>query len=342
MIAALSMVGDPLPWLLLGVIGLCVIAYVLTGGADFGGGAWDLLARGPRAAQQRDLVEHAIAPIWEANHIWMIVIVVLVFTGFPRAFAAIAVALHVPIAMALVGIVLRGAAFSFRGYGLQPDAQRAAWGRVFAWASVATPFCLGLVVAGLSSGAIRVADGRVTTGFFAGFTSSFAVCVGLFALALFTLLAAVYLTLDAEGGSPLQEDFRRRAIATELVAGVMAALTAWRASVDAPALFSGLVSQSWSIAVQLLTASAAATTLLALWKRRYTLARLAVITQVGLVVLGWGLAMDGHLLLPDIHVQTAGLRADVVRPVLWILAGGSVVLGPALWLLYRVFKRPSR
>lgn len=333
------MIGDPLPWVLLSVIGVSVIAYVLTGGADFGGGAWDLLARGPRAERQRELVEHAIAPIWEANHIWMIVIVVLVFTGFPDAFAAIAVALHVPIAMALVGIVLRGAAFSFRGYGLQPDAQRAAWGRVFAWASVGTPFCLGLVVAGLSSGEIRVDDGHVTTGFFVGFTSSFAVCVGLFSLALFTMLAAVYLTLDAEDGSPLQDDFRRRAIAAEIVAGVMAALTAWRASVDAPALFSGLLHQPWSLAVQIATAAAAATTLASLFGRRFALARVAVIVQVALVVLGWGLAMDGHLLQPDVHVQSAGLRAAVVRPVLWILAGGTVVLAPALWLLYRVFKR---
>lgn len=339
MIAAFAVSGDPLPWILLAVIGICVIAYVLTGGADFGGGAWDLLARGPRAQRQRELVEHAIAPIWEANHIWMIVIVVLVFTGFPHAFAAIAIALHVPIAMALVGIVLRGAAFSFRSYGLQPDSRRAAWGHVFAWASVATPFCLGLVVAGLSSGAIRVADGQVTTGFFVGYSSAFAVCVGLFALVLFTMLAAVYLTLDAEDGSPLQEDFRRRALVTELVAGVMAALTAWRASVDAPALFSGLVLKPWSMTVQVLTAGAAAATLLALWTRRFRLARLAVVAQVTLVVLGWGLAMDGHLVLPDVHVQTAGLRASVVRPVLWILAGGSVVLGPALWLLYRVFKR---
>lgn len=334
--------GDPLPEVLLGVIGVAVIAYVLTGGADFGGGVWDLLAAGPRAREQRSLVEHAIAPIWEANHIWMIVVVVLLFTGFPEAFAVVAVALHVPITLALVGMVLRGAAFTFRGYGLPAPPERARWGHVFAWASALTPACLGLTLGGISSGAIRVVDGRVTTGFFAGWTTPFALCVGLFSVVLFALLAAVYLTLDADDGSALQDDFRRRAIGAELVAGGVAALTAWRASVDAPLLYSGLLGQAWSIPVQGLTAVAAVTTLGALVRRQWSLARIAVAAQVTLVVLGWALAMRGHLVLPDVHVGAAGLRAAVVRPVLWILAGGSVLLAPALWLLYRVFKsRPG-
>src|SRR5687768_2060141 len=148
------------------VVGAALVAYVLTGGADFGAGVWDLLASGPRRDAQRKAIEHAIAPIWEANHIWLILVVVLVFTGFPVGFAALGIALHVPIALALVGIVLRGAAFAFRGYGIPTELasqaahaavdKGSAWGRVFAWSSLLTPICLGLVVGGMSSPAIRI------------------------------------------------------------------------------------------------------------------------------------------------------------------------------------------
>src|SRR6185369_1429317 len=93
-----------------------LILYALLGGADFGGGLWDLLASGPRAAAQRELVERAIAPVWEANHVWLVLLVVLLFSAFPTAYAAVSVALHVPLALMLVGIVLRGSAFTFRHY----------------------------------------------------------------------------------------------------------------------------------------------------------------------------------------------------------------------------------
>jgi cytochrome d ubiquinol oxidase subunit II len=332
--------SDPLPLVLIGVVGLAVVAYVLTAGADFGAGIWDLLARGPRAARHRTLIEHAIAPIWEANHIWMILVVVLLFTGFPVAFSVVAIALHIPITAALVGIVLRGTAFTFRSYGLQSAGTRRRWGGVFAWSSAVTPIFLGMTLGALSTGEIRVREGLVTTGFVAGWTTPFAIGVGIFALVLFTLLAAVYLTVDAEDDRPVQEDFRRRAIVTELLAFAVAAAVAWRASVDAPQLYAGLRHSTWSMPAQGVTAAAAVTVLVALWQRRYPLARLAVIVQVGMITVVWGLAMDGHLVMPDVTIETAGLRPIVVRPVLWILAGGSVVLAPALWFLYRVFKSP--
>ncbi len=334
--------AEPLAIVLLGVIGLGVVAYVVTAGADFGAGVWDLLASGPRAQRQREIIEHAIAPIWEANHIWMIVVVVLLFTGFPEAFSAVAIALHLPITAALIGIVLRGTAFTFRSYGLQSSSLRDRWGDVFAWSSAMTPVFLGMTIGALATGQIRVTESVVTTGFVAGWTSPFAFGVGAFALVLFALLAAVYLTVDAEGEPAVQEDFRRRALVSEVVAGVVAAIVAWRASVDAPQLWQGLRHTDWSIPVQVSTAGAAATVIVALWLRRYRLARAAVIMQVGLVTVAWGVAMDGHLVMPDITIASAGMHPVVVEPVLWILAIGSLGLGPALWLLFRVFKsRPS-
>jgi cytochrome d ubiquinol oxidase subunit II len=326
------------------LLGVAVGAYVLTAGADFGGGVWDLLARGPRAQAQRDAISRAIAPIWEVNHIWMIFVVVMLFTVFPDAFAVVSVALHVPMLLVLVGIVLRGSAFVFRAYGLQPNEVRERWGRVFAWASAITPVFLGMTLAALSSGDIRVdASGLVTSGFFAGWTSPFALSVGLFALALCALLAAVYLAseADAEHEAELRDDFRRRALFSEAVAGLLAALVLWRAWIDAPLLFAGLLRASWSIPVQVATAAIAGGAILALQTRRLRLARVLVIIQVALVLLGWGLAMDGYLILPDMHLSRAGAEPSVLAVLPWVLLGGSLLFVPALLWLFRLFKGPS-
>ena len=326
------------------LLGVAVAAYALTAGADFGGGLWDLLASGPRRERQRELIADAIAPIWEVNHIWMIFIVVLLFTVFPTAFAVVTTALHLPMLLALIGIVLRGSAFVFRAYGMQPDAVRARWGRTFAWASTLTPVFLGTILAALSSGEITIArDGdlvQVTSGFFAGWTSPVALAVGAFALALFALLAAVYLARDAEltGEPELSDDFRRRALISEAVSGVLAALVLWLVWTDCPALFGGLLLAPWSLPAQVLTAIVAGATISALWFRRYNAARILVMAQVALVVLGWGLAMDGHLLLPGLHLTEAGAQPAVLASLPWVLAGGSVILVPALIWLFRLFK----
>lgn len=330
--------------LLGGAVGL----YVLTAGADFGGGVWDLLAGGPRRERQRELIAEAIAPIWEVNHIWMIFVVVMLFSVFPDAFAVVSTALHIPIVLALVGIVLRGSAFVFRAYGLQPNQTRARWGQVFAWASAVTPVFLGTIVAAVSSGAIELAwDPRgivhSSSGFLAGWTSPFALAVGAFSLVLFALLAAVYLAREAELSSPddraLSDDFRRRALLTEAVAFVLAMVVLWRARVEAPQLYSNLLQAPWSIPAQLLTATLAGAAIVALARHRLLLARILVMAQVACVVLGWGLAMDGHLLLPNLHVDQAGAEPAVLAALPWVLLGGAVLFVPALVWLFRVFKQ---
>lgn len=329
------------PMMVFVLLGVGVTAYVLTGGADFGGGLWDLLARGPRASAQREAIARAIAPIWEVNHIWMIFVIVSLFTAFPDAFAVVSTALHLPLLLALIGIVLRGSAFVFRAYGLQPNATRERWGRVFAWASTVTPVFLGMTLAALSSGEIRVDEsGYPTTGYFAGWTSPFAVMVGLFALALFALLAATYMAAhaDARGEFELRDDFRRRALICEAVAAILAGLVLWRASVDSPLLFTGLLHASWSIPVQVLTALIATAAILTLAYGRVHVARVLVMIQVALVVLGWGLAMDGYLILPDIHIDSAGAEPAVLRSLPLALLGGGALLVPALIWLFRVFE----
>src|SRR2546423_971239 len=161
--------------------------YALLAGADYGGGVWDLFARGPRADEQRALIAHAIGPIWEANHVWLILVVVILFTAFPAAFATITTALHIPLTLLLIGIVLRGSAFTFRTYDSQRDSVQRRWSRTFSIASIITPVLLGVIVGALSSGTIHLEDGTFTSSFLSSWLTPFPFAVGLFALSLFAL-----------------------------------------------------------------------------------------------------------------------------------------------------------
>lgn len=322
------------------LMGLALGVYLLTGGADFGGGMWDLVARGPRAEEQRKAIAHAIAPIWEANHIWVIFVVVLMFTIFPKGFAAIGIALHIPITAALVGIVLRGSAFVFRSYGLDTPTWKSGWGRVFAISSVLTPLCLGAALAGLATGDIRW-DGTVTSGYFAGWTSGFAWLTGVMTIALCALLAATYLTVETVGD--LRADFRRRALAAQVAVGVTGVAALGAAAGHAEGFFERLTGTGLGVAIIAVTMLAGVGTLVLLARDRFAPARIAVGVQALGAVAGYGWAMDGMLIRPDLPFTMAGARAETLAALGPVLIAGTIVLAPALWLLYRVFKgSPAR
>jgi cytochrome d ubiquinol oxidase subunit II len=328
-----------LPELLAGIILLVLNAYVLLGGADFGGGVWDLLARGPRKARQRELIAHAIGPVWEANHVWLILAVVLLFTCFPAAFARLAIALHVPLTLVLIGIVLRGSAFTFRSYGGEREQERT-WGRVFAVASLVTPVLLGVAVGAVASGAVGEEVPGTGKEFYAGYVAPwlapFPFAVGLFALACFAFLAAVYLTLEA-GDEDLREDFRRRAVGAGAVVFVAAALGLLLSPRGSP-VGAKLVAASWAPALHLLTGLAAVLAFVALGRRRYRAARVAAAAQVSFILWGWGLAQFPYLLPPDLTITRAAAPAVTLRLVLGALGLGALVLFPSLYYLFRVFK----
>jgi cytochrome d ubiquinol oxidase subunit II len=320
------------------VMGAGVIAYALTGGADFGGGVWHLFARGTARERddQRRAIEHAIAPIWEATHVWLIFVIVMMFTAFPRAFAAISIALHIPITLALVGIVMRGSAFVFYAYDLRGREHGRAWSLAFGISSLLTPLVLGAILGALSSGAIRWDGEHVTTGYLVGWTGLFALGTGVFATALFALLSAVYLAADTAGA--LSELYRKRALWMEGLCGVLAFAVFVLAEYEAPLLFVDLAGSSLTPPIQIATALAALTTIVLLFKRRVRAARFSVALQVGLVVIGWGFAMGGRIVLPDITLANAGTRSAVVSALLPALAVGALLLGPSLWYLFRIFK----
>ena len=322
-------------------------AYVLLGGADFGGGVWDLLATGRRRDQQRALIAHAIGPIWEANHVWLIFVVVLLFTCFPPAFAAIVTELHIPLTLMLFGIVLRGSAFTFRTYDSTASDVQRRWGLVFSWSSLLTPVALGTCVGAMASGAVgRIGGGASATPFLERFvlpwTTPFVLGVGVFALVLFAFLAAVYLTVEAEGDVGLQRDFRQRALASGLALFVCAFGTLALSREHAPRILTGVMRSPAAFPLQVTTAVTALVALSALVTRRYRVARMAAGAQASLILWGWGIAMYPYL-VPDSHtIQSAAAPAITLRLTLGAVALGALVLVPSLMYLFRVFKaRPS-
>lgn len=318
---------------LAGSILMALTAYALLGGADFGGGVWVLLASGPRKEQQRRLVAHAIAPVWEANHVWLILAIVLLFTCFPPAFARLAIALHVPLTLMLIGIVLRGSTFMFQSYG-------GGGGRVFASTSLVTPVLLGVCVGAIASGAMRMPSGTFVAGYVTPWLTPFALVVGLFALSCFAFLAAVYLTLEARERE-LQEDFRRRALMAAAVVGVVAGI-GLLVSPQAPLIERGLLATRWAAVLHVLTAVAALTVFAALWRRRYRIARIAAAAQVSLILWGWGISQYPYLVPPDLTIANSAAPRATLELVLIALIIGAMVLFPSLYYLFRVFKgRPA-
>jgi cytochrome d ubiquinol oxidase subunit II len=313
------------------------VLYALFGGADFGGGVWDLLASGPRKKEQRALIAHALGPVWEVNHIWLIVGVVLLFAGFPRAYAVLSVALHVPLTLLLLGIVFRGAAFTFRTYDTRGDAAQRQWGLVFSVASVIAPLLLGMCVAAVVSGAIRVEGRVVVSGFFASWLTPFAWGVGVLALCLFAFLAAVYLAHEA-ATPELREDFRRRALGSGVAVFVAALVVLLFARQGAPRVWQGLLHSPYALALHAGTALAAVAAFALLWTRRFQWARVAAAMQVGFIVLGWAASQHPYLVVPDVTLSGAAAGPTAQRMLLVALAVGALTVLPSLVLLFRVFR----
>ncbi len=327
------------------ILGLAMMValtfYVVLGGADYGGGVWDLLARGPRANAQRELIAKAIGPIWEANHVWLILIVVVLFTAFPRAFALIFTALHVPLLLILLGVILRGSAFIFRAEDRARGSTRlnaqGRGGNVFAMASLVTPVLLGVVIGAISSASIRAPGANESIRYFFTWFTPFPLAVGLFAVVLFALLAAAYLTLETDEPA-LQDDFRGRAIAAELVAGLLAAVVFLLAGKEAPAITATLAHSRWTLPLQISTALMALGTVIFLWTRRFRFARVCAAGQVILILWGWALAQYPYLVRPEMTIHNSGAPRATMQALLWALAVGGALLFPSYWYLFRVFK----
>lgn len=319
-----------------GLIIVALIAYAVLGGADYGGGVWDLFARGPRARQQRTLIAQAMGPVWEANHIWLIFAVVVLFTCFPAAFAVVGEALPVPISIALIGISLRGAAFAFRASYWAPSAFRDRMGTIFGVASLITPFGMGVALAALASGDITLnSAGEVNSSVWAGWITPFAIGVGALALSLVAYLAAAFLCLEAEG--ELRKDFRLRALGAAVAVGITATITLPLASDAVPSLWLSLT-QGVARPFLIIAPAFGLTSLVALYTRRHRLAAVAAVGQTAAILVGWGVASYPYLIYPTVTLAGAAAAPQVQLAILVGATVGLLVLVPSLWLLFRLFK----
>jgi cytochrome d ubiquinol oxidase subunit II len=319
------------------VLGALVV-YALLGGADFGSGVWDLLSRGPRATARRMLIARAIGPVWETNHIWVIVAVVVLFTAFPRGFAVISTSLFVPITLMLAGIVLRGAAFAFHHYQLHEEGSRPGWALLFAGSSLLTPILLGTIIGAVSSGEIRVnAEAPAAS---SAWLAPFPLAVGLLTLAVFCSLAAVYLIFETDDPD-LRDDFRIRAHWSCGAVAVLMVAVPLLARFGAPDFFHALLGSDWSAGVVFLAASAALGAQVSLLLRAYGLARACVAAQAAIILCGWGAAQYPFIVRPDLSIPSAVSPPATLRAILIALAAGALFLFPSIFALLRIFKKEA-
>ncbi|GAA0976409.1 Putative cytochrome bd menaquinol oxidase subunit II [Nocardioides aquaticus] len=320
-----------------------VLAYAVLGGADFGSGFFDLTAGGDReGAALRTRIDHSIGPVWEANHVWLIFVLVTWWSAFPRAFAAAMDTLILPLLLALLGIVLRGSAFAFRKYAATLGQARF-FGVVFAGSSLVTPFFLGATAGAIASGRVPL-DGR--DGVWSSWLTPTSVIGGLVAVGTCIFLAGCFLVADARRGGEdeLAETLRRRTLVVGLVTGlvVFAGLLPLRA--DAPTLWDGLTGRALPLVLVAFVAGLA--TLGLLLVRRYALARLTAVVAVASVVSGWGVGQLPWLLVDEVTVADAAGATATLQGLLVAFGLAAVLVLPPLVYLLRLtqteqWSRPS-
>jgi cytochrome d ubiquinol oxidase subunit II len=313
-------------------------AYVVFAGADFGAGLWYLLAGpGRRGRAIRDFSYHAMAPVWEANHVWLIFVLVVAWTAYPTAFGSIASTLALPLFVAAVGIILRGTAYALRSGAPQDRETEGATGFVFGASSILTPLALGAAVGAIASGRVPVgnAEGDLVT----SWLNATSLLIGALAVATAGYLAAVYLAGDAvrEGKPELARAFRVRALAMGLVAGALAVGGLAVLREDSRPLFDGLTSGA-GLAAVLVSALAGLVTLALVRAERYEPARFSAALAVAAIVAGWGIAQSPDL-LPGLTIEDAAAGRSTLWALLISIAAGLVILVPSLALLYGLVLR---
>ena len=335
-----------LPQVVAGTMMLSITAYVLLAGADFGGGVWDLLARGVRQAEQRKVIADAIAPVWEANHVWLILVVVLMFGCFPSAFAHFSTELHIPLTLMLIGVVLRASAFMFRSYDPGGHEKQARWGLVFSIASLLTPVLLGICIGTVAAGNIPMSTaGHVSRTFVERFVNPwvtpFAFSVGGLTLALFALLAATYLTVETRDHT-ICEDFRKRALWAMGAVTLMAALSLFLAGRDAPLVYQRLTTGWRALLLIGATAVFSLAAIFALLKRSFLMARAAVGAQASFIVWGWAWSQYPYLMPPDRTIESLAAPRATLLWTMGVLIVGTMILLPSFLYLFRIFKSADR
>jgi cytochrome d ubiquinol oxidase subunit II len=314
-----------------------VVLYVVLAGADFGAGLWLLLSgRGERGARIREQAHHSMAPVWEANHVWLIFVLTVTWTAYPSFFGSVASTLGAALLLAGLGIILRGASYALRA-GADGRRDRRAIDNAFAIASLVTPFALGAAAGAIASE--RVPVGNAAGGLFASWLNPTSAAVGVLAVAFAAYLAAVYLAADSAriGDEELATAFRRRALVTGTLAGAVALGTLGVLHGDARSLYDGLL-RGGPLAAMVVSAVAGLATLGLVRARRFEVARVSAALAVAAVIAGWALARYPTL-LPGLSVDRAAASHDTLVTLIVAVVAGGVLLFPSLGLLFGLLLR---
>ena len=312
-----------------------VTAYVVFGGADFGAGFWDLTAGGAeRGAPVRAMVKRAMSPVWEANHVWLIFVLVMLWTAFPEAFGSIMSTLAIPLFLAALGIVLRGGAFALKGEAAT-IAEARALGATFALSSVLVPFFLGASAGAIAAGEVPV--GNAAGDEWGSWTGPIPILVGLVAVVSGAHLAAVFLGADSRraGRPELVRAFRTRAVGSGVVAGALAIAGLAVVKSEAPRLYDGLTSGA-GLGCVILSALAGVATLALEWRERFELARYTAAAAVGAIVAGWGFAQEPYVLPSRLTLEEAAAPDATLTALVIAAIAGMALLVPALIWLFRL------
>ena len=316
------------------VLLLAVTTYAIFGGADFGAGFWDLFAGGPlEGADRRGLINRAVGPVWEVNHVWLIFCVVVLWTAFPPAFGSIMTTLSIPIGLALLGIVLRGAGFAFRHEAERLSRQRL-FGAAFAISSILTPFFFGAAIGGIISG--RVPVGNAAGDPISSWLNPTSVVVGLLAVAVAAYLAAVFLVTDAHRlvAPELEDYFRERAILAAVAAGVVAAVGVFVLHADDAYIFQALAERGWPLLALSAVCGVAALFLLRRNTRRAT--RLLGAVAVAAIVWGWGVAQYPYVLPQSLTISAAAGAPATLQWLVVVVIAAVLLVIPSLVLVFRL------
>jgi cytochrome d ubiquinol oxidase subunit II len=321
-------------------LALSILFYCLFAGADFGAGILEAFLGRHHREDQRTVITHAIGPVWEANHVWLILGVVILFMGFPKAYSTLSVTFHIPLTLMLVGVVLRGCAFTFRHYDAVRDGAERAYSAIFVFSSFLTPLMLGAVAGGILLGDAS----PVEQGFYAAFvhpwTRTFCFSVGVFTCVLFAFLAAVYLIGETDD-SEVRRVFVHRAMVLNIVAVLAGVAVFIAAEIDGLRLARLFAAQTLSLASMV----GATLMLVPLWiairRKAFQPARILVAGQVALILIGW-FRLQFPVIINARHdpltIYAAAAPEATLRALLYALIAGSAIIFPALVYLLKVFK----
>jgi cytochrome d ubiquinol oxidase subunit II len=308
--------------------------YFVLAGADFGAGFWQLTAgRGRRGERVREHAHHSMGPVWETNHVWLIFVLVVLWTCYPTAFASVASTLCVPLFIAALGIIFRGAAYALRS-GASSSRESGAIDTLFGISSIVTPFALGAAIGAIASD--RVPVGNAAGHMFSSWLNPTSILTGVLAVAVSAYMAAVYLAADAhrDGSSALERAFRRRALGSGVVTGLLAVAGILIVNADRDTLFDSLLTGR-ALGAVIVSMLAGAATVGLVYRRRYEPARYVASVAVAAIVAGWALARWPKV-LPSLDISEAAAGHDTLVAVVVVFVVGSVILVPSMSWLFRL------